>query len=126
MKKTISIFAILFCAFTATAQSNYIETSGNIILESGSIEEYNQPDIYCEGTYQRRIGVWQVIVQLKINGGTSSDGFVKTMQIDFDDSVIDALSCTGGSTSETIQNCILQAVAAYLLALNPSITFTLN
>jgi hypothetical protein len=126
MKAIIVLQLLLFCAFTATAQSNYIATNGNIILESSSIEEFNEPDIYCEGTYQRREGVWRVTVRLKIQGGTSADGFVKTIQIDFDDTVIDALSCTGGTTSETIQNCILQAVADYLLVLNPSITFTLN
>ena len=121
---------LFFIAFLSpilvSAQSSYISTNGNIILESGAIEEYNQPDIYCEGTYQRRIGIWQVIVQLKIQGGTSADGFVKTFQINIPEADIDALTCSGSDNSDKTQNCILQAVKDYLLVLNPSITFTLN
>lgn len=125
MRSILVLSLMLFAAFTQ-AQSNYISTNGNIILESGAIEEYNEPDIYCEGTYQRRTGIWQVIVQLKIQGGTSADGFVKTIQIDMPEADIDALTCAGSDNSDKTQNCILQAVKAYLLVLNPSITFTLN
>lgn len=126
MKNTLSIFAILFCSFTVSAQHSYISTNGNIVLEAGSIEEYDTPNIYCEATLQKRVGVWQVILSLTPAGAPSAGASVKTFQVDFAEADIDALTCAGSDNSDKSQNCVLQAVAAYLLALNPSITFTLN
>jgi len=126
MKKTALIFVMVFCALSAFAQHSFISTNGNIILESGSIEEFDTPNIYCEATLQKRIGVWQVILSLTAVGAPSSGASVKTFQIDFAEADIDALTCSGSDNSDKTQNCILQAVAAYLLVINPTITFTLN
>lgn len=126
MKHAITFFSILLFAATAQAQHSYISTNGNIILESGSIEEFDTPNIYCEATLQKRVGVWQVVLQLTPVGAPSVGAFVKTFQIDIPEADIDALTCSGSDNSDKTQNCILQAVKDYLLVLNPSITFTLN
>lgn len=124
MKQLIICIAFLIPAF-AQAQHAYISTNGDIILESGSIEIFDNPDIYCEGSLKKRAAVWVVIVQLT-SSGAGAGNIVKVAQINIPEADIDALTCSGSDNSDKTQNCVLQAIKNYLLVLNPSITFTLN
>lgn len=108
----------------AAAQHAYISSSGNVILYSGSIERYSSPDIYVDASYQTIRGVWVATLQIVATGATT--GFIKTYQIEFDYATIDALTATGATNTEDIQNCLLQAVEDYLTALNGGTTFTLH
>lgn len=122
MKKLLLL--LLFAPFMASAQHNYISSAGNVILYSGSIERYSSPDIYVDATCQTIRGVWVVTLALAATGATTN--FVKTYQIEFDYATIDAITATGATNTEDIQNCILQAVEDYLTALNGGTTFTLH
>lgn len=122
MKKILLL--LLFAPFMASAQHDYISSAGNVILYSGSIERYSSPEIYVDATYQTIRGVWVVTLALAATGATTN--FVKTYQIEFDYATIDALTATGATNTEDIQNCILQAVEDYLTALNGGTTFTLH
>lgn len=99
MKKTIEILLFSVLPFAAAAQHDYISSSGNVILYSGSIERYSSPDIYVDATYHTIRDVW-----------------VATLQI----------FATGATNTEDIKNCLLQAVEDYLTALNGGTTFTLH
>lgn len=122
MKKLLLL--LFFTPFMAAAQHAYIHSSGNVILYSGSIERYSSPDIYVDATYQTIRGVWVATLALAATGATTD--FVKTYQIEFDYATIDALTATGATNTEDIQNCLLQAVEDYLTALNGGTTFTLH
>lgn len=123
MKKTIIfILAILFC-LSAKAQFLYIETDGVIILESGSVEQYDTPNIYCNAKYETLANYWTVTVQLIAPAATN---YVRETNLVFTKTDIDSYTGSGTTETDKVQNCVLQAVAAYLLVLNPTITFTLH
>lgn len=128
--KNLTLTILFAClALFAKAQHSYIECTGDVILEAGSIEIYGSPYIYVESTSRSLAGTWVVTLQLSPTLVISAaDGVpsVKTYQIEFDEATIDALTCTGATNSEDIKNCLLQAVADYLEALNGGTTFTLN
>jgi len=122
MKKILLL--LLFAPFIAAAQHDYISSSGNVIFYSGSIERYSSPDIYVDATYHTIRGVWVATLAIGATGATTD--FIKTYQIEFDYATIDALTATGATNTEDIQNCLLQAVEDYLTALNGGTTFTLH
>lgn len=123
MKKALTILAVL-TALSVSAQHAYISTSGNLVLESGSIERYANPDIYVDAQYNTLAETWTATLSLYATGATTS--IIKTFQISFDDATIDALTPTGSTTTEKTKNCLLQAVEDYLTPFNGSVTFTLN
>ena len=127
MKKTLfTILIALFC-LSAQAQHTYIECSDVIILSTGSIEKYDAPDIYIDGTYRTLSGTVVVTLQVAATGATTA--FAKTYEIEFTDAEIVAFTETnppGSTVIEDFKNIVLQAVADYLSALNPSVTFTLH
>jgi len=125
MKKTLFI-ALLFCSLTTSAQHEYISSSGDVVLESGSIEIYASPYIYVDFTYHATRQVW--VTTLSITDAVISASGLrtkKTFQIEFDAATIDAITMSGATNTEKISNGILQAVEDYLIVLNGSI-FTLN
>ena len=122
MKKLLLI--LLFAPLMASAQHGYISSSGNVILDSGSIERYSSPDIYVDATYQTLRGVWVATLQIVATGATT--GCIKTYQYEYDNATVDALTPTGSTTTEKTKNVLLQAVKATLTALNGGTTFTLN
>lgn len=124
MKKTLKTLLLLALPIWASAQHDYISSSGNVILYSGSIERYSSPDIYVDATYHTIRDVWVATLQIFATGATTE--IVKAYQIEFDNTTIDALTATGATNTEDIKNCLLQAVEDYLTALNGGTTFTLH
>jgi len=100
-----------------------ITTNGNTIFESGSIVKYDTPNIVVVPTYYPRSG--DVILTLRITPAaspdiTSAEATLRTTKTD-----IDAKTGTGtGDTAKWI-NAVEQVAKDLLLALNPSITFTI-
>jgi hypothetical protein len=126
MKKLLFL-AAFFAAFSANAQSTYISTNGDVILVSGAIEKYHVPDIICDPRFNTLTQEWIVVLRIAPSGGaTAGDGYVKTTEYNYTKAAIDAYTASGSTESDKIMNCILQAVAASLLVLNGSITFTLH
>lgn len=124
MQKLLLFFALTLPLF-ANGQSGYISTNGDIIIQSGGIEIFDNPDIYCDAVYRARSSVWVVTINLSATGAGAGLS-MKTAQINITKATMDALTCAGATNSDKTQNCVLQAVKNYLLVLNPSITFTLN
>lgn len=124
MKSLFSILAIFLCSLSAQAQHGYISASGNVILSSGSIEVYSSPDIFVDAKYDTFGGEWKATIRLGATGSTTQ--FVKYAEIEFDNATVDAFTPSGSTTTEKTKNVMLQAVKAYLLALNGSTTFTLH
>lgn len=116
-------FALCFC-FPAQAQFSYISTDGPIIIQPGSIVSYDTPDIYVDARYFTLEETWVATIKLIESGATTS--FAATLDIEFSQTTVDALTGSGGTETRLIQNTLLQAVADYLTALNPTVTFTLN
>lgn len=125
MKKLIFAIALFSC-FTASAQHDYISSSGNVYLVSGSTERFGSPDIYVTHSTQLRDGDTYWIATLSLFATGATTGIVKTHQYEFDEATIDALTPTGATPTEEIKNLILQAVEARLIAETGSDIFTLH
>ena len=125
MKKILIVFGVLLCNLSAQAQFSYISTNGPIWLVTGDITSYDTPDIYCDARYFTLDAVW--IVTIKIQN-TSTTDYVATLDVEFAQATVDALTGSGGTETRLIQNTILQAVVDYLEAIteNAAVTFTLN
>jgi len=125
MKKILFAIALLSC-FTASAQHDYISSSGVVYLVSGATERFGSPDIYVTHTTQLRGGdvYWIATLSLFATGATTE--VVKTWQYEFDEATLDALTPTGATNTEDIKNIILQAVEAELITATGSDIFTLN
>lgn len=125
MKYILTLILAAWC-FSASAQHGYISSSGDVILESGSIEIYASPYIYVDFDYHTTRQVWITTLSLT-DAVISANGLrsKKTFQIEFDAATIDAITMSGATNTEKISNGILQAVEDYLIVLNGSI-FTLN
>lgn len=100
-----------------------LTTNGNVIFESGSIVQYNTPNIVVVPTYYPSTG--DVLITLLITpsaspGLTVAEATLRTKKTD-----IDAKTDTGTGDTEKFQNAIEQVAKDMLLALNPSITFTI-
>ena len=125
MKKILFVFAVLLCSLSAQAQFSYISTDGPIWLETGKIVSYDTPNVFCDARYFTAQEVW--IVTIKVQDASTTD-YVATLDVEFTQSTIDALTGSGGTETRLIQNTILQAVVDYLEAIteNSGVTFTLN
>lgn len=125
MRKILFVLALAFACNSAQAQFSYISTNGPIWLATGDITSYDTPDIYCDARYFTLDAVW--IVTIKIQN-TSTTDYVATLDVEFAQATIDALTGSGGTETRLIQNTILQAVVDYLEAIteNAGVTFTLN
>ena len=122
MKKTL--IALIIALFAITAQAQRITTNGLVILETGSISQHNTPDIYVGFTYSAFQAAYIANITLTKPGAVAAAIYAE-FQIRYTKSEIDAYTGTGTGDTEKIQNAIMQAVAATLLALNPAITFTI-
>lgn len=123
MKKTL-LFILLFVRIgTANAQFGYIETDDKIVLKAGDIVSYDTPDIYCDAKYSTAQEIWIVTIMIQ---DPATLEFRAAMDLEFTKATIDALTTSESTNTEKIQNCILQAVAASLGAINPGTTFTIN
>lgn len=116
MKKILLSIALILSSFLAHAAYDHIRVVGPTKLESGSIEYYDSPDLYCNSCYDHLRGVW--VVTISVTGTGSTSNFIKSVNVEFDNATIDALTPTGGTTTQKTKNVILQAVAAYLAAFN--------
>lgn len=125
MKKILLLFAIAFACNTAQAQFSYISTDGPIWLKTGDIVSYDTPNLYCDAKYYTVDAVW--IVTVKVQNSSTTD-YVTTLDIEFAQATVDALTGIGGTETRVIQNTILQAVVDYFEAIteNAAVTFTLN
>lgn len=127
MKKTLLAIALSGVAFFATAQHSYITTSDFIILEDGAIETYDTPTISVDAVYRTSSETWVATLRLTPDVVISATSqFVKTFQLEFTDAEVAAFTGSGANEVQIIKNCILQAVADNLEAINPTVTFTLN
>ena len=123
MRKILIIAALLFIALTAKSQ-HYITTNGRIVLESGSIAQHNTPDIYVGFTYSAFQTSYIANITLT-KPGAGAAAIYAEFQIRYTKTQIDAYTGAGAGDTAKIQNDMLQAVKATLLALNPAITFTI-
>ena len=100
-----------------------ITTNGNTIFEAGSIVKYDTPNIVVVPTYYPRTE--DVLLTLRITPSaspdlTSAEATFRTTKTD-----IDAKTGTGTGDTAKYYNAVEQVVKDLLLALNPSITFTI-
>lgn len=117
------LFIILFAAsFSAYGQTPYISTDGPIILASGSIQQFDTPDIYVSISYNVRMEAWNAHLELFKPG---SDALYGEYNIGYTKADINAYTGSGTQQVDKMQNAVSQAVKATLLALNPAITFTI-
>jgi len=121
--KHIFFILFFFVSLSAYAQTPYISTDGRIILVSGSIQQYDTPDIYVSVSYNVLRETWTAHLDLYKPGSSALYG---EYNINYTKSDINAYTGTGTQQIDKMQNAVSQAVAATLLALNPSITFTQN
>ena len=123
MRKILIIAALLFIALTAKSQ-HYITTNGRIILESGSIAQHNTPDIYVGFTYSafQESYIANLTLTKPMAG---ADAIYTEFNIRYTKAEIDAFTGRGTGDTEKVQDAIMQAVAATLLVINPTITFTI-
>lgn len=100
-----------------------ITTNGNTIFESGSIVEYDTPNIVVVPTYYPRTG--DVLITLRITPSASPD--LTSAEVTFRTTKTDIDAKTGTGTGDTAKylNAIEQVVKDMLLVLNPSVTFTI-
>ena len=122
MKKTL--IALIIALFAITAQAQRITTNGLVILETGSISQHNTPDIYVGFTYSAFQTSYIANITLT-KPGAGATAIYAEFQIRYTKTQIDAYTGTGTGDTAKIQNAMLQAVKATLLALNPAITFTI-
>lgn len=122
MKKTL--IALIITLFAITAQAQRITTNGLVILETGSISQHNTPDIYVGFTYSPFQQAYIANLTLT-KPGAGAAAIYAEFQIRYTKTVIDSYTGTGTGDTAKIQNAVLQAVKATLLALNPAITFTI-
>lgn len=122
MKKTI--IALIITLFAIAANAQRITTNGLVILESGSISQHNTPDIYVGFTYSAFQTSYIANLTLT-KPGAGAVAIYAEFQIRYTKTQIDAYTGTGTGDTAKIQNAVLQAVKATLLALNPAITFTI-
>ena len=122
MKKTL--IALIIALFAITAQAQRITTNGSIILETGSISKHDTPDIYVGFTYSAFQTSYIANLTLT-KPGAGAGAIYAEFQIRYTKAEIDAFTGSGTGDTEKVQDAVMQAVAATLLALNPAITFTI-
>jgi len=123
--RIIVIFIFSLFAFqSASAQHAYIESNTLIIAKSGQSVLFDTPDIFADARYNTLEGRWDVTIKLAVAGSTTD--FIAAYDIEFTQAHVDSYSGAGSTETQVIQNCILQAIADYLLDINPFATFTIH
>lgn len=121
--KQLFVISILLLPLFASAQYNYISTSGDMVFESGATVKYTSPDLIVDAQYNQIRQVWTATVQIfAVSTTTNQKG---TFQFEYDNSVIDGFTASGSTNSQKIKSCILQAVTATLTGINGAI-FTIH
>jgi hypothetical protein len=100
----------------------YITSNTDILLESGSIEQFASPDIVCMSTFNPDDDTWLVILRIRPTG---TKEYRKEYGLRPTKADIDAYTGSGTGDTRKIQNAIEQYVSDYLLAINGSTTFTI-
>lgn len=100
-----------------------ITTSGLIIAETGSITQYNTPDIYCIPTIHDDAGAYISVQLFFYKPGSTYQ--VGEYQWRTDLATIDAETGSGSGETAPFFNAVQKAVKTYLSALNGGITFTI-
>ena len=100
-----------------------IQSNGDVVYESGSIQKYTTPDTYCDPQYFQRTGDITVNLRVVPTGSTTFTSAEYVMRIT--KTQVDAKTGTGTGDTAKWQNAVEQVVKDLLLALNPSITFTI-
>lgn len=117
------LFFILFAAsFSAQAQP-YISTDGPIILQAGSIQTFDTPDILIDVSYNVSRAEWSAHLTLYKPG---SDAIYGEHNLAFTKVDINGYTGIGTYQTDEIQNAVSLAVQDYLEAINPARTFTQN
>ena len=124
--KHLFIVLISLISLTMSAQTSYITCSGDIYLESGALDKYASPVIFTTGTFDNRAGTWTVKLELSTGIVSAASPIKKEYYIRFTKAQIDAYTGSGTGDTAKLQNALDQAVKAYLLTVNPAITFTIN
>ena len=106
--------------------NSYITATGNIILESGSIEEFNAPIVFVTSQFEPRGETWTVTLGISSGVASASSPVTRERTISFTKAEIDAFTGSGTGDTEKAQNAVEQAVKDYLETLNPSSTVTIN
>jgi len=106
--------------------NSYITATGNIILESGSIEEFNAPVIFVTSQFEPRQEKWTVTIGISTGVVSASSPVTRERTISFTKAEVDAFTGSGTGDTEKAQNAVEQAVVDYLETLNPSSTITIN
>ena len=100
-----------------------IQSNGDVIYESGSIQKYTTPDTYCDPHYFQRTG--DIIVNLRVvpTGITTFTSAEYVMRIT--KTQVDAKTGTGTGDTAKWQNAVEQVIKDNLAALNSGVTFTI-
>lgn len=101
MKKAILLLAFTVSAFCVSAQYGHIRVIGPTVLESGSIEFYDGADLYTTGCYDNARAIWVVSIGIVPTGTTTN--FLKTVQVEFANATIDALTPISGTSTQKIK-----------------------
>lgn len=110
----------------ATAQESYITATGNVVFESGSIEEFNAPTVFVSGSYENRTQSWLLTLGISSGVVSASSPIIRSYSLRFSKADIDAFTGSGSTDTEKCQNALDQAVKDYLETLNPTSTVTIN
>lgn len=125
MKHIVLIYFIAICG-GAAAQESYITATGNVVFESGSIEEFNAPNVFVSGSYENRTQSWLLTLGISTGVVSASSPTIRSYSLRFSKAEIDAFAGAGSTDTETIQNALDKAVQDYLETLNPSSTITIH
>lgn len=122
MGKILFVLSILAWPFLSSAQSSYITSNTDIILESGSNEQYASPNIYVRGQYEVFTDTWLVTIRLS---GATPGTIIREYSVRFTKAEVNANTGAGSGDTEKIQDALEQTVIDYLQPLNASTTFTI-
>lgn len=100
-----------------------ITSSGSVIFESGSIASYASPSIVVVPTLYARSD--EVLLLLRVAPGGSPDVSTTEVLMRTTKTLLDAKTGTGTGDTAKYLNAVEQVLKDMLLALNPSVTFTI-
>jgi hypothetical protein len=100
-----------------------IQSNGDVIYESGSIQKYTTPDTYCDTQYFQRTGDIAVNLRVVPTGSTTFTSAEYVMRIT--KTQVDAKTGTGTGDTAKFQNAVEQVIKDNLVALNSGVTFTI-
>lgn len=99
-----------------------ITSNGNVILQSGDIKGYDTPTIVVAPRLIVRTNEVECALQIFASGGSIQLYEAATVVTK---ATVDGYTGTGTGDYAKFLNALDQAVKAWLLTLNPSITFTI-